>query len=71
LQARLAYHHTRIVSGTPDKVKAELTALAAAYELPEVVAVSIMHSYEDRIRSYELLAEAFALNPVQHILAGQ
>ncbi|WP_303312473.1 LLM class flavin-dependent oxidoreductase [Hymenobacter sp. BT730] len=71
LQARLAYHHTRIVSGTPDKVKAELTTLAAAYEVPEVVAVSIMHSYEDRLRSYELLAEAFALNPVQQILAEQ
>ncbi|MBG8555485.1 LLM class flavin-dependent oxidoreductase [Hymenobacter guriensis] len=69
LQSRLAYHHTRIVSGTPDKVKAELTALAASYGVDEVVAVSIMHDYEDRLRSYQLLAEAFALNPVQQMLA--
>jgi len=61
LQARLAYHHTRIVSGTPDKVKAELEALAASYGVDEVVAVTITHDYDDRLRSYELLADAFAL----------
>ncbi|QIX60106.1 LLM class flavin-dependent oxidoreductase [Hymenobacter lutimineralis] len=69
LQTRLAYHHTRIVSGTPDKVKAELIALADSYGVDEVVAVSIMHDYDDRLRSYQLLAEAFALNPVQQMLA--
>ena len=61
LQARLAYHHTRIVSGTPDKVKAELEALAASYGVDEVSAVTITHDYDDRLRSYELLADAFAL----------
>ncbi|AHJ97324.1 LLM class flavin-dependent oxidoreductase [Hymenobacter swuensis] len=61
LQARLAYHHTRIVSGTPDKVKAELEALAASYGVEEVVAVTITHDYDDRLRSYELLADTFAL----------
>jgi alkanesulfonate monooxygenase SsuD/methylene tetrahydromethanopterin reductase-like flavin-dependent oxidoreductase (luciferase family) len=61
LQARLAYHHQRIISGTPDKVKADITALAASYGVQEVSAVTITHDYDDRLRSYELLAEAFAL----------
>ncbi|SHK66376.1 LLM class flavin-dependent oxidoreductase [Hymenobacter psychrotolerans] len=56
---RLAYHHQRIVSGTPDKVKAELTELAASYDVDEVVAVTITHDFDDRLRSYELLADAF------------
>ncbi|GAB3295254.1 LLM class flavin-dependent oxidoreductase [Hymenobacter tenuis] len=61
LQARLVYHHKRIISGTPDKVKADLLALAADYKVDEVVAVTITHDYDDRLRSYELLADAFAL----------
>lgn len=61
LQHRLAYHHQRIVSGTPDKVKAELTALAASYDVDEVVAVTITHDFDDRLRSYELLADAFQI----------
>lgn len=58
---RLAHHHRRIVSGTPDQVKEELLQLAAHYQVDEVVAVTIAYEYQDRLRSYELLAEAFAL----------
>ena len=67
LQARLAYHHQRIISGTPDKVKADLTALADSYGIDEVAAVTITHDYDDRLRSYELLADAFALNATQTV----
>jgi luciferase family oxidoreductase group 1 len=71
LRARLAYHHQRIISGTPDKVKAELTALADSYGVDEVSAVTITHDYDDRLRSYELLADAFALDtPVSERLAA-
>ncbi|MBT9392617.1 LLM class flavin-dependent oxidoreductase [Hymenobacter sp. NST-14] len=62
LRARLDYHHQRIISGTPDKVKAEIGELAARYGVEEVVAVTITHDYDDRLRSYELLADAFALS---------
>ena len=61
LQARLAYHHQRIISGTPDKVKSDIEDLAVRYGVQEVVAVTITHDYDDRLRSYELLADAFAL----------
>ncbi|TGE18883.1 LLM class flavin-dependent oxidoreductase [Hymenobacter elongatus] len=63
-QERLTYNWQRIVSGTPDQLKVQLTALAQQYGVDEVVAVTITHDFEDRRRSYELLAEAFALSSV-------
>ncbi len=61
---RAAYQRQRMVSGTPDVVKAKLEALAAEYGVEEVTIVTITHAFADRLRSYELLAEAFNLVPV-------
>ena len=60
-QYQLAQNRGRVVSGTPEQVKAEFERLAAAYDIDEIVAVTITADFEDRRRSYELLAEAFAL----------
>ena len=51
----------RGVTGTPDRVKAGLEKMAAAYGAEEVVVLTITHSFDARLRSYELLADAFAL----------
>ena len=51
----------RGVTGTPDRVKTGLEQMAAAYGAEEVVVLTITHSFEARQRSYELLADAFAL----------
>ena len=63
-QAHLAFNRNRVVSGTPAQVHAQLTEMAADYEVDEITAVTITASFEDRVRSYELLAEAFELAPV-------
>ncbi len=60
----------REILGTPDSVRAQLEALADEYAAEEVIAVSIMHSHEARRRSYELLAEAFALEPAGRPVAA-
>ena len=60
-RSRLTYHAGRIVSGTPEQVHARLLALAAAYEVDELSIVTITADFADRLHSYELLAEAFAL----------
>ncbi|MGI4863411.1 MAG: LLM class flavin-dependent oxidoreductase [Janthinobacterium lividum] len=62
-QARLLYHKNRVVAGTPEQVRARLTRLAAAYAVEELSLVSITADFADRLRSYELLAEAFELTP--------
>ncbi len=56
---RVMFNRQRMVSGTPEQVKDKLTKLAAAYEVDEIMAVTITYDFADRLRSYELLAEAF------------
>jgi luciferase family oxidoreductase group 1 len=51
----------RSVIGAPEQVREQLLALAADYEAEEVVIVTITEDEATRLRSYELLAEAFDL----------
>jgi alkanesulfonate monooxygenase SsuD/methylene tetrahydromethanopterin reductase-like flavin-dependent oxidoreductase (luciferase family) len=53
----------RGVIGDPDQVRAGVEEVAHAYGAGEVIAVTITYDHEARRRSYELLAEAFALVP--------
>ena len=53
----------RVFIGSPGKVNAELEAMADALGLDEIMAITITHDHGHRIRSYELLAEAFGLQP--------
>jgi len=53
----------RRIAGTPEQCRTGLEALAAEYGVDEVVGVTITESWETRLRSYALLAEAFGLTP--------
>jgi hypothetical protein len=46
-----------MIIGTPNQVKQELLKLQKLYNTDEMMIITITHRYEDRIRSYELLAE--------------
>lgn len=59
---RIRFNRQRMVSGTPDQVKNKLEHLAEIYQTEEIIAVTITHDFNDRLRSYELLAEAFGLS---------
>jgi alkanesulfonate monooxygenase SsuD/methylene tetrahydromethanopterin reductase-like flavin-dependent oxidoreductase (luciferase family) len=59
--AIVAEARRRTVAGTPERVKARLEALAAEYGVDELIIVTIAHEFKARLRSYELLAEAFGL----------
>jgi luciferase family oxidoreductase group 1 len=50
----------RYFVGTPDRVKAELTDMARKLKIREMVVNTITHDHGARLRSYTLLAEAFA-----------
>jgi luciferase family oxidoreductase group 1 len=56
-------HHAkrRTIAGAPEQVRERLTALAGAYGAAELVIVTIAHDFKARLRSYQLLAEAFGL----------
>ncbi|HEY0318299.1 MAG TPA: LLM class flavin-dependent oxidoreductase [Solirubrobacterales bacterium] len=52
---------SRRLTGTPDKVRAEIEDTADAYGAEEVIVVSITHDHDARRRGYELLAAEFGL----------
>jgi len=58
---RVEFNRRRQIIGTPDQVKEKLLALGADYGVDEFVVVSICYDFAARVRSYELLAEAFGL----------
>ena len=53
----------RGIIGSPEKVRAELEQLVTEYGADEAIMVTITHDHGVRRRSYELLAEAFGLEP--------
>ncbi len=54
----------RYFVGTPAKVRTELAGMAAGLGIGELVVNTIVWDHDARLRSYELLAEAFGLSVV-------
>ncbi len=52
---------SRTIAGDPEQVEGTLTSLAAEHRVEELIVVNVMHSFDARVKSYELLAEAFRL----------
>src|SRR3954469_19714272 len=53
----------RAVIGSPEKVRAGIEEVAEHYGAEEVMVVTITYDHEVRRRSYELVADAFGLQP--------
>jgi luciferase family oxidoreductase group 1 len=58
---RIARHRERLIVGGVESVKARLQALAAATRADELMITTMVYDHAARRRSYELLADAFAL----------
>jgi luciferase family oxidoreductase group 1 len=58
---RIQYNRGRIISGTKEQVRDQLSSLAAEMEVDEIMVTSMTHSQKDRFRSFELIAETTAL----------
>jgi luciferase family oxidoreductase group 1 len=61
----------RIITGSPDKVRSALEAVAAEYGASEVFVVNIMYEHELRRRSYELIAKACGLEAASPAVVTQ
>ncbi len=57
----------RYFVGTPDTVKAALLDMATKLNINELVVNTITHDHAARLRSYSLLADAFALNSTKRV----
>jgi luciferase family oxidoreductase group 1 len=53
------------VIGTPSQVREQLESLVQTYEVSELMITTAVHSHADRVRSFELLADAWGLTPRQ------
>lgn len=62
-KATIARNARREFVGSPQSLKPRLEALAGAHGVDELVVLTITYSFAARVRSYELLAEAFGLTP--------
>ncbi|GAA0440804.1 LLM class flavin-dependent oxidoreductase [Lentibacillus halophilus] len=51
----------RAVIGTPEQVKAELERLSDVYQTDEFMIITNIYDFDAKVRSYELLADAFDL----------
>lgn len=54
---------TRMITGAPETVRERLGELLARSGADELIAMSNLHDFGDRVRSFELLAAAFHLEP--------
>lgn len=60
-KARIAYNRGRYIAGTPKQLKAAIEKIADEYETDEIMIATIAENFEDRKKSYELLAQEFLI----------
>jgi luciferase family oxidoreductase group 1 len=53
----------RYIAGDPEQVRTQLVDMASMLQVEELMIVTIVHDHRARLRSYELLAQAFELQP--------
>lgn len=58
-RVRIQSNRHRMIVGNPDQVKAQILKLSQDYHTTEFMIVSIVHDFEDKLNSYQLIAEAF------------
>ncbi|MGA2411055.1 MAG: LLM class flavin-dependent oxidoreductase [Candidatus Binataceae bacterium] len=59
----MASEWPRYIVGSPAAVRDQMLDMASVLNLDELMIVTIVHSHQARLRSHELLAEAFNLKP--------
>jgi len=59
---RIKHNSGRIISGTKESVKMQLTQLAEEFDVTEIIISTMAGNSADRQRSFELIAEAFELH---------
>jgi luciferase family oxidoreductase group 1 len=57
-RAYIADFSQAYIDGDPQQVKAQLEGVSETYQTTDISIVTICYSFEDRVRSYELVAEA-------------
>jgi luciferase family oxidoreductase group 1 len=70
-RAYIEYQRSKAIFGTPEQVKAKLVALGERYGVDEFVVLTVVYDFAARLRSYQLLAEAFGLTATPGICPAE
>lgn len=60
-QKRVQENRKRMIVGTPKSVRRQIEELSTVYEADEVMLVMIAYDFQDKLRSYELIAKEMGL----------
>ncbi|MBS1661098.1 MAG: LLM class flavin-dependent oxidoreductase [Bacteroidetes bacterium] len=60
---RVLYNRQRTAIGTPEQMREKLESIAAEFQVDEIVISTFTEHEEERMHSYELLADLFDLKP--------
>jgi luciferase family oxidoreductase group 1 len=69
--ARRGGRPARMIVGSPTAVREEMGAVHDASGADELMVMTNMHALADRMRSYELIAEAWGIEPAPVAVAGE
>lgn len=58
---RIQDNRKRMIVGTPEQVKETILRMSEEYNTTEFMIVTITHEFEDKLKSYQLLAETFGV----------
>lgn len=62
---RVLYNRQRMAVGTPEQIRKQFNQLTREFGVDELVIATFTERFEDRLRSYELMAEVFELSPLR------
>jgi luciferase family oxidoreductase group 1 len=62
-RAFIQQYSKNCVDGDPQQVKERLEAISESYQTPDLSIVTICYRFEDRVRSYQLVAETCGIGP--------
>jgi len=60
---RIQENRRRMVIGSPEGVREQLEELSGLYQCDEIMIASLIHSFPDKLKSLQLIAEACGLQP--------
>jgi luciferase family oxidoreductase group 1 len=58
-QEKIIFNRQRMISGTPAEIKPRIEQFLNSYQSTELMVSTLAETFEDRMRSYELLADLF------------
>ncbi|GAB6991233.1 LLM class flavin-dependent oxidoreductase [Paenibacillus pini] len=61
---RIQENRKRVIVGSPEQIKQYIERLCNEYNTEEIMVSSIIHNFDDKVKSFRLIAEAMGVKPI-------